>query len=187
MPCEAAGRTKAPGSVRFAAYAEAVDPQTANIVMTGWHDLTSRTQGFQEAFNPLNQAVKGLLPDGVVAAGVAVVDGVPTVLALTAESVLTARVELTAEEEHPQVILRRLPRLADHVTVELADNLNGELTSGQPAHVRVWKFSWPSGQSIEFATVVRAYDGWHTEPDLAEQFARALAAAFGWTVPESAQ
>jgi hypothetical protein len=160
-----------------------MESPAANTVMTRWHDLTSRTQGFQHAFNPLNQAVKGLIPDDGVTAGVAVVDGVPTIVALTGESVLTAHVELTIEEEHPPVILRRLPVVADQVTIELAEELNGELASGEPAHIRRWKFSWPSGQCIEFAAVVKVYDGWHNEPDLAEEFARALAAAVGWTAP----
>jgi hypothetical protein len=48
--------------------------------------------------------------------------------------------------------------------------------------MRLWKFVWPDGTSVEFEACTRSY-GWNDGPDSAELVARALAAAVGWAIP----
>lgn len=122
-------------------------------------------------------------PPNTTAGGAAIVDDVPTVLALDDENVFAVSVDASGEGQ-PTVRVRRLPLAPERINVELLDNPSGSLPGGdRSAHLREWTFRWDSGEELAVHTVVKVYNGWDQEPDSGEVFARALAGAMGWKLP----
>jgi hypothetical protein len=146
------------------------------------HDLVVGSPGFSERFGQLNRALQSLLPDDAQAACTAVVNGVPIVLVLTACSLFATQVALGEAVHPPPVIVRRHPFVADHrrghrrpkrAAVQRADRPLSDAGSS----------CGPTERASRFDGIVRAYDGWQTEPDSVERFGESVTGAVGWNLP----
>lgn len=146
-----------------------------------WHEIAGSNPNLGPSYTSLQRAARQLLPTDVTAAGAAVIGGVPTMLALAGDGLFL--VHATPSDDGPSVTatVKRLPVVADGMTVQLTDGLAGK-RDGRDALMRRWSFGWPDGATVEFETCVRV-SSWNEGPDSAEVVARALATAIGWEIP----
>lgn len=158
-------------------------PEAATELVNRWHAIAGSGPNLGPAYDALRRAARNLLPGEVAASGAALIDGVPTVLVLSGEGLFLAHADTTGDERFASVKLRRLPVVADRITVELSDGLASAETGGGDALVHHWKFTWAEGLNIEFDGVARVNGGWDEAPDSAELLARALAETVGWRFP----
>lgn len=146
-----------------------------------WYEIAGSNPNLGPAHPAIQRAARQLLPADVAAAGAAVIDGVPTLLALSAGGLVLVHATPTGDGRSVTTTAKRLPVASSAMTVELTDGLAGR-RDGRDALLRRWRFGWPDGMTVEFETCVRV-SGWHEGPDSAEVVARALANAIGWTMP----
>jgi len=151
-------------------------------LVNSWNQLPNQPEAGR-AYHRLTQALVTVLPSDITAGGAALVENVPTVLALNATNVFTVIVDPQSGDK-ANVTVRRFPLAAERMRVDLVDNIAGELPNDVVgAHLRDWTFTWVSGEVLNFGSVVKVYNGWSDAPQSAERFARALAAALGWEMP----
>jgi hypothetical protein len=157
-------------------------PDASAELANYWNDVAGRHPNLGNAYTALRRAARNLLPDDIAAVGAAVIDDVPTALALGGAELFLVRAVAGDDGQSTTVTMTRLPVAADRITVELTDGLAGG-TESQPALLRHWKFTWPDERSVEFDAVAHFYGGWGDGPDSAELLARALADIVGWKLP----
>jgi hypothetical protein len=160
-----------------------MDRDAAIKLANDWHEL-AETETASSGYNQVSQTLRTLLPN-IAAGGAAIVDDVPTVLALDGTNVFAVSADASGEAQ-PTARVRRLPLAPERISVTLLDNPAGSLSEGKiPAHLRAWTFRWDSGEVLAVHTVVKVHNGWKNEPSSGEGFAQALAAALGWEVSGS--
>jgi len=159
-----------------------MDRDAAIQLVNDWHKLPN-TSEVPKAYERLGRALWTLLPDDIRATGTALVDDVPTVLALNEASVFVVNID-PGNGDDARVRLRRLPVVPDAMTVTLVDDRAGNLSdSAVGAHLREWTFHWDNGEKLQFSSLMKVYDGWSDAPGSVELFSQALAAACGWALP----
>jgi len=145
-----------------------------------WYEIAGSDPN-PSAYHAIQRAAQQLLPADGTAGGAAVVDGVPTVLGLAGGGLFLLHATPSDDGRSATTTVKRLPVIAEGITVELTDGLAGK-RDGRDALMRRWRFGWPDGTTVEFETCVRVH-GWNEGPDSAEVVARALATAIGWAIP----
>jgi hypothetical protein len=160
-----------------------MDKQTADEVLSVWGDLVRTQPGAPDLYNRLSRSVRSLLPHSGESAGVALVENIPTVLAVAGMRVFTAHV-VAGGDESSHVVVRSLPLDPERVVVEVIDNAHGTLPDGSEAHARTWTFSWPDGRILEFVAVLQRYKACDEGHDFGEAVAVSIAKQLGWAIPE---
>jgi hypothetical protein len=157
-----------------------VDEQRADEFLTEWYEMARAQPGGHDLYLKFKPAICRLLANDVETSGVAVVDGIPTVLAFGGARLLTAQAVAHAGKA-PRVVVGCLPLEPERVAIEVIDNPTGAHPDGSPAHTLSWKFTWADGYVLAFDTVVKRQGG----RDPGEAVALTLARRLGWAIPDA--